>query len=112
MAKTFINRGEAIRITLARALVNSAVVVEGKLIGIADRNSLANTENTIHTQGHFELPKIAGALAIGADYKVDITDLNAIVHSLGALSSTVVSVGVVTRAVASGDLTVDVLLNK
>ena len=112
MAKNFINSGKAIRVTLTRALTSGMVVVEGKLIGIADVSSLANEANTIHTEGHFDLPKVSGALAIGADYKVDITDLSAIVQSNAAISATVVSVGTVTRAVASAEVTVDVLLNK
>lgn len=110
MSKKWINQGDALPFTVARAVTNGQVIVIGGLSGIADRTSAANEENTLHRTGQWELPKVTGALAVGADYKVDISDLDDITHSIAAVSSTVVVVGIVTRAAASADTTVDVVL--
>lgn len=109
--KKFINAGFNVPFNNLGTVVNGALVSKGgALRGVADRGGVVGDTNELLRQGNFSLPKIAGALALGAVYKVDITDGEAGVHSADALSGTVVAFGIVSRAALSADAEVDVIL--
>jgi len=79
------------------------LVVVGTLVGIANTTVLAGEKCAISVEGVFEIPKLTGALSVGA--KV-YSDAGAAVDT----TNTDTLVGKVVEAALSGDTTVKVLL--
>jgi predicted RecA/RadA family phage recombinase len=85
-----------------------AVVVQGQLIGIADRPLPASKLGALAIKGVFGMPKATGSgSAITAGAKVYWDAANSVVTTT---VSTNVYVGKVIKAAADGDSTVSVLL--
>jgi predicted RecA/RadA family phage recombinase len=110
MAKNFINAGNVLPVVNAGTVVSGAMVRHGLIRGIADRSGASGDANEVHRNGHFEVPKIAGALAVGDLYKVSFANNSAGVQSTAAISDSVVAFGIVTKAAYSADATVTIVL--
>jgi predicted RecA/RadA family phage recombinase len=82
-----------------------AVVVQGDLVGIADRPLPANQLGSLAVQGIFSIAKATGAITAGAKVYWD-----AAISKVTTTATGNVYVGMAVKAVASGAAEVEVLL--
>ena len=104
----------AIDYTPSSAVVGGDVVVLGSLVGVAEVDIAANAKGSLAVCGVFKVPKITGAIAVGAPIYWDPAGdpvsgeagTGAATGTAGALEL----MGYASLAAASGDTTVQVLL--
>jgi len=73
----FRGRGEAIDYTPGSAVAAGDVVVQGDLVAIAELDIAANTLGALHTEGMFDVAKIAGvgtAITVGTKLYYDVAE--------------------------------------
>lgn len=100
----YIQQGNAIDVVApSGGYASGDLVVLGTLVGIANTTALEGERCAISLEGVYEIPKLTGALTLGA--KV-YTDAGAGVDT----TDTDTFVGKVVEAALSGDTTVKVLL--
>lgn len=100
--------GFRVNYTPSAAVALGAVVVQGDLVGVADRPIAANALGALAVQGIFSFPKATGtdtALTVGTKVYWDATN-----SRVTATASTHKYVGKVAKAAANGDAEVEVLL--
>jgi len=108
MAQNSIQPGNSIDYTNSTGsdIASGDVLVLGSHIGIAGTDIPDGETETVHLEGIFELPKAAEALAAGIDAYWDAT-----AGDITATVGTNTPAGMVTKAAASGDTTVEVRIN-
>jgi len=102
---TYRQEGCAINYTPGSAQVAGSVIVQRGLVGIVKTDIAANELGAITTEGVFRFDKPTGAIAVGQRCFWDSLNSQANVAGTGTY------LGVAVAAAASGDTTVDVMLN-
>lgn len=116
MQATYVQPGELIDYTPGSAVSAGDVVVLGTLVCVAPRDIAAGALGQVATTGVHRLPKATGAITVGALVYWD-ADGNPVSGTAGSGAATTTSTdntlaGKAVLAAASGDATVDVLLNR
>ena len=105
MAVTYRQEGCAIDYTPGTAQTAGAVIVQRGLVGIVKTDIAANELGAITTEGVFRFDKPAGAIAVGQRCFWDS------LNSQATTAGTATYLGLAVAAAASGDTTVDVMIN-
>lgn len=104
--RNFVQPGDTLTIPAPAALASGAVVIAGKIIGIAAGAAESGKPVDVVTVGVFNLPKVgADAFTVGADVYWDAEDDLATVTSSGNTR-----LGVAVAAAGAGVATVNVRL--
>ncbi len=107
MATNYIQDGKILNYTPSgSSVVSGAVVVMGNIAGIALTDIADGATGAVQISGVFSLPKASGAITLGAKLYWDSTNSN-----LTTTASGNTIIGVAASAQASGDTTVNLLLN-
>ena len=106
MAKNFIKEGKILDYTAGAATVSGQFVLVGAIGGIAIADIANGATGAVQIEGVFSVPKASGAVTQGAKLYWDATN-----SVLTTTSSGNTIVGVAAAAAASGDATVQILLN-
>ena len=94
-------------VTIAAAIIASGdLVIVGQVVGVAVTSVAEGEEATLHTEGVFELPKAAGAIAQSAKAYWSATDQNVTTTATGNTY-----IGIAWDAAAASDTTVNIKLN-
>lgn len=102
----FVQPGDTLTIPAPAAIVSGAVVIAGKIVGIAAGTAESGKPVDVATVGVFELPKVgADAFTLGADVYWDAEDDLATVTSSGNTR-----LGVAVAAAGAGVASVNVRL--
>jgi predicted RecA/RadA family phage recombinase len=104
----FVSAGEKIDYTPSAATTAGTVVVQGDVLGITMVDIAANVKGALSTEGIWAVEKAAVSVAIGDKLWWDAT--NKVVTNVKG-SNTVLA-GKAVSVAASGDATVNVLLNE
>lgn len=104
----FVSLGERIDYTPGSAVTAGTVVVQGDVLGIAMVDIPANTLGALSTEGIWAIEKAAEAIAVGDKVWWDGAN-SRVTKTKGVLT---VLAGKAVSAAASGDATVNVLLNE
>ena len=102
--KNFVRKGDSIEFVATGAIVSGAIVEVGTLAGVSFGSYAIGATAVIDLCGVYELPKVAGAITLGAKLYS---------NAAGAATTTVgtnVFLGYAYSAQASGDATVQVRL--
>ena len=105
--KNFVQEGEILLYPNASGstILGGSVVVAGDLAGVAIANILDGDAGSVMLEGVFALPKVAGAVTLGAKVYLIVAD--------GTVTTTSTSntlIGRCFKAALSADATVDVVL--
>lgn len=104
--RNFVQPGDTLTIPAPAAIASGAVVITGKIIGIAAGTAESGKPVDVVTVGVFDLPKVgADAFTLGADVYWDAEDDLATVTSSGNTR-----LGVAVAAAGAGVATVNVRL--
>lgn len=103
--KNFIQNGEVIEVAAPAAVASGDLVVVGSLIGVAVKAAASGEMVAIQLEGVFDLPKAAGAVAVG-----DKLYFDPVAKVLTKTSSNYTLLAVAVAAAANGDAKVRALL--
>lgn len=106
MAKNFIKEGKILDYTAGATITSGQFVLVGAIGGIAIADIANGDTGALQIEGVFSVPKAAGAVTQGAKLYWDATN-----SVLTTTSSGNTIVGVAAAAAASGDASVQILLN-
>lgn len=105
--KNFVQRGDAIDITAAAAVLSGGVVLAGAMIGIASTNAEIGEKFALNVTGVYELPKVAAlAIAVG-----DVVYWDSATKVVTKTAGGNTKLGVATTAAANPSPTVNVRLS-
>ena len=104
--KNYHSNGRTLVLLAAAAIASGELVVVGQVAGVAVTSVAEGEEATLHTEGVFELPKAAAAIAQGAKVYWNATDKNVTATATGNTY-----IGLAWDAGGGTDTTVNVKLN-
>lgn len=110
MTTSYVQEGDVIDHIALSAISSGDIVRVGNLVCVALADIANGDTGSVKCSGVFDLPKIAGVIAVGASIDYDVS-LTSFTTGLSAATGDVTACGVCVEAALSGDATVRVRLS-